>query len=68
MILTIVLGIVGGVLGGWIGRILGMYRPREPVGFIMAVVSAILVLLILSGHDREFESRAQIGRPENSAT
>ena len=49
MILTIVLGIVGGVLGGWIGRILGMYRPREPGGFIMAVVSAILVLLIYRG-------------------
>jgi uncharacterized membrane protein YeaQ/YmgE (transglycosylase-associated protein family) len=46
MILTIVLGIVGGVLGGWIGRILGLYRPGEPVGFIMAVVGAILVLLI----------------------
>lgn len=46
IILWIIFGLVVGVLGGWIGRILGMYRPGEPVGFIMAVVGAILVLLI----------------------
>ena len=45
-IITIVLGIVGALLGGWLGRVMGIYRPGEPVGFIMAVVGAIIVLLV----------------------
>lgn len=46
IVLTIVLGIVGGLLGGWLGRAFGLYRDGEPVGFIMAVVGAIVVLLV----------------------
>jgi uncharacterized membrane protein YeaQ/YmgE (transglycosylase-associated protein family) len=45
-IITIVFGIVGALLGGWLGRVIGIYRPGEPVGFIMAVVGAIIVLLV----------------------
>jgi uncharacterized membrane protein YeaQ/YmgE (transglycosylase-associated protein family) len=45
-IITIVIGIVGGLLGGWIGRAMGIYREGEPVGFIMAVIGAIILLLI----------------------
>jgi uncharacterized membrane protein YeaQ/YmgE (transglycosylase-associated protein family) len=45
-IVTIVIGIVGGLLGGWIGRAMGIYREGEPVGFIMAVIGAIILLLI----------------------
>jgi uncharacterized membrane protein YeaQ/YmgE (transglycosylase-associated protein family) len=56
MIVTIVLGIVGALLGGWIGRALGVYQPGQPVGFIMAVIGAIVVLavyrLAFSGHTR----------------
>jgi uncharacterized membrane protein YeaQ/YmgE (transglycosylase-associated protein family) len=44
IILTIVLGIVGAMLGGWVGRVMGLYREGEAVGFIMAVVGAIIVL------------------------
>jgi uncharacterized membrane protein YeaQ/YmgE (transglycosylase-associated protein family) len=44
MILTILLGIVGAVLGGFIGRTLGWYGEGDSVGFIMAVIGAILVL------------------------
>ena len=43
-ILTIVLGIVGALLGGWVGRVMGLYREGEPVGFVMAVVGAIILL------------------------
>ena len=46
MVLTIVIGIVGAFLGGWIGRAMGLYREGEPVGFIMAVVGAIVLLAL----------------------
>ena len=46
MIVTIVLGIVGAMLGGWIGRALGMYQVGQPVGFIMAVIGAVVILAI----------------------
>ena len=45
LILTIVIGIVGAILGGWIGRATGIYQAGEPVGFIMSLVGAIVLLL-----------------------
>ena len=44
MIVTVLLGIVGALIGGFIGRLLGWYGESDPVGFIMAVFGAILVL------------------------
>ena len=44
MIVTILLGIVGALIGGFIGRMLGWYGEGDPVGFIMAVIGAIVVL------------------------
>lgn len=44
-ILTAILGIVGAVLGGVLGRGLGLYGEGDPVGFIMAVVGAIVLLV-----------------------
>lgn len=44
MIVTILLGIVGALIGGFIGRLLGWYGEGDPVGFIMAVIGAIVVL------------------------
>ena len=55
MIVTILLGIVGALVGGFLGRVLGRYREGDPVGFLMAVMGAILVLFIfrkLSGPPR----------------
>jgi uncharacterized membrane protein YeaQ/YmgE (transglycosylase-associated protein family) len=46
MIVTILLGVVGALVGGFIGRALGWYREGDPVGFVMAVIGAIVVLLI----------------------
>ena len=46
IIITIILGIVGAVLGGWVGRVMGFYRQGEPVGFLMAVIGAIIVLAL----------------------
>ena len=45
-VVTIVLGIIGALLGGFIGRALGLYRADDPVGFIMAVIGAIVVLFV----------------------
>lgn len=45
-IITIVIGIVGALLGGWIGRAFGLYAPGQPVGFFMAVLGAIVLLII----------------------
>lgn len=45
-VITAVIGIVGALLGGFLGRLLGMYGEGDPVGFVMAVVGAILLLWI----------------------
>lgn len=46
LILTILLGIAGALLGGFIGRGLGWYREDDPVGFLMALLGAILILVV----------------------
>ena len=45
-IVTILIGIVGALLGGFIGRAVGLYREDDPVGFVMAVVGSIVLLLL----------------------
>lgn len=47
IILTTVLGMVGAFVGSYLGQILGIYRVGEPVGFIGAVVGAIIVLALI---------------------
>jgi uncharacterized membrane protein YeaQ/YmgE (transglycosylase-associated protein family) len=56
-IVTIILGIVGAVVGGFIGRAVGWYGPNDPVGFVMAVVGAIVLLALY---------RFTIGRTRNA--
>lgn len=46
LVLTIVLGIVGALVGGYLGRILGLYGPNDPVGFLMALGGSILLLVL----------------------
>jgi uncharacterized membrane protein YeaQ/YmgE (transglycosylase-associated protein family) len=45
-VVTILLGIAGALLGGFLGRALGMYREDDPVGFVMAVLGSIVLLLL----------------------
>ena len=45
-VLTAILGIVGALVGGFLGRVLGLYGDGDAVGFIMAVVGAIIVLAV----------------------
>ena len=54
-IVTILLGIVGALVGGFLARVLGLYREGDPVGFIMAVLGSIVLLLlyrIVAGRSR----------------
>ncbi len=46
IIVTILLGIVGAIVGGFLGQALGLYGPNDPVGFLMALLGAIVLLLI----------------------
>ncbi|MGZ8426484.1 MAG: GlsB/YeaQ/YmgE family stress response membrane protein [Candidatus Binatia bacterium] len=45
-VVMILLGIAGALLGGFLGRSLGLYREDDPVGFIMAVIGSIILLVI----------------------
>jgi uncharacterized membrane protein YeaQ/YmgE (transglycosylase-associated protein family) len=45
-IVTILLGIAGALVGGFLGRAVGWYREGDPVGFVMAVLGAIVLLII----------------------
>ena len=41
---TVAIVILGAIIGGFLGRLLGMYGEGDPVGFIMAVIGAMLFL------------------------
>ena len=45
-IITTLLGIAGALVGGYLGRLLNLYGEGDPVGFIMAVIGSIVLLLI----------------------
>jgi uncharacterized membrane protein YeaQ/YmgE (transglycosylase-associated protein family) len=45
-IITTLLGIAGALVGGFLGGLLGLYREGDPVGYIMAVLGSIVLLLI----------------------
>jgi uncharacterized membrane protein YeaQ/YmgE (transglycosylase-associated protein family) len=45
-IVTVLLGIAGALLGGFIGRTAGWYREGDPVGFAMAVVGSVVLLVL----------------------
>lgn len=48
-IMTTLLGIGGALFGAFLGRMLGIYAPDEPAGFVGATLGAILVLFIVQG-------------------
>src|SRR5882724_8282526 len=45
-IITTLLGIAGALVGGFLGRFMGLYGEGDPVGFIMAVLGSIVLLVI----------------------
>jgi uncharacterized membrane protein YeaQ/YmgE (transglycosylase-associated protein family) len=46
VIIAAVLGMAGALLGGVLGQVLGWYRERDAVGFVAALLGAILVMAI----------------------
>lgn len=45
-VITALLGIVGAVVGGFVGRSIGLYKEGDPVGFVIAVIGAIILLAV----------------------
>jgi uncharacterized membrane protein YeaQ/YmgE (transglycosylase-associated protein family) len=45
-IITALIGIVGAVVGGFVGRLIGLYKEGDPVGFVMAVIGSIILLVV----------------------
>lgn len=43
-IITVVIGIVGSFVASFLGSALGFYSQGEPVGFIAAVIGAMILL------------------------
>src|SRR3984893_11970549 len=43
--ITALLGIVGSLVGGFLGRLVGWYGDGDPVGFVMAVIGSIVLLV-----------------------
>lgn len=46
LIMTTILGIIGSFVAGYLGQMLGLYQVGEPVGFLGAVIGAILVVFV----------------------
>ena len=46
LIMTTVLGIIGSFVAGYLGQAMGLYTVGEPVGFLGAVIGAIIVVFI----------------------
>jgi uncharacterized membrane protein YeaQ/YmgE (transglycosylase-associated protein family) len=46
IIITCLLGIAGAAFAQWAGAAIGIYGPGEPVGFISAVIGAMVLLYL----------------------
>ena len=44
IVVTTLLGIAGALLGGFAGRLLGLYKPGDSAGYIMATLGAVVIL------------------------
>ena len=45
-VMTTILGIIGAFVANYLGVAIGWYREGQPLGFISAIVGAIIVLFI----------------------
>jgi uncharacterized membrane protein YeaQ/YmgE (transglycosylase-associated protein family) len=47
LIANIIVGIVGSILGFWLAGVLGLSATNAVIGYVIAVVGAVVLLLIL---------------------
>ncbi len=45
-IMTTILGIVGAVVANYIGKAIGWYHEGQPLGFLSAIVGAVIILFV----------------------
>jgi uncharacterized membrane protein YeaQ/YmgE (transglycosylase-associated protein family) len=43
---TTVIGLIGAVVGRYTGREIGLYGADDPIGFVMAIIGALMFLAI----------------------
>ena len=65
-VITVILGIVGAVVGGFVGRTLGWYGPGDPVGFVMALVGAVILLVAYRALAGQTVPRVELQVPKGS--
>lgn len=46
LVMSILLGIGGALVANWVGTSFGAYTTGEPVGFIAAVLGAVVILAV----------------------
>ena len=45
-VMTTILGIIGAVVANYLGKAVGWYNEGQPLGFISAIVGAIILLFL----------------------
>ncbi len=43
-LMTSVLGMAGAIVATFLGRLIGLYGPGQPAGFLASIIGAVLVL------------------------
>jgi uncharacterized membrane protein YeaQ/YmgE (transglycosylase-associated protein family) len=43
---TTVIGLIGAVIGRYTGREIGLYGADDPIGFVMAIIGALMFLAV----------------------
>ncbi len=55
-ILSLAFGVAGAYLGGYLGQLLGFQRTNQPMGFVMSLVGAVLLVIAYHAFTRRTAS------------
>jgi uncharacterized membrane protein YeaQ/YmgE (transglycosylase-associated protein family) len=45
-VISMLIGIGGAMLGGFLGRVVGVYGPGQPAGFVMSLIGAVVLVVL----------------------
>jgi uncharacterized membrane protein YeaQ/YmgE (transglycosylase-associated protein family) len=45
-VISMLIGIGGAMLGGFLGRLVGLYGPGQPAGFVMSLIGAVVLVVL----------------------